>query len=144
MLQNSLYSMCKKTHVAFFSLMILCNYTFSTYECGLVYVLVAQYEKRKITTRVFLLLKYSKFWCILLKHFVEHKPLISEECQIFQPSPLPAQSTFFPNMCMYYLHKSNFMWFGSIPAKIMLLGLGVGFTILLSNCCSKCFLIDKF
>ena len=29
---------------------------------------------------VFLFQKYSKFWSILLGHFIKHKPLISEEC----------------------------------------------------------------
>ena len=36
--------------------------------------------KRKKTTRVFLYIKYSKFWSVSLEHFVQRKPLISEEC----------------------------------------------------------------
>ena len=36
--------------------------------------------KNKKTTWVFLYIKYSKFWSVSLKHFVEHKPLIYEEC----------------------------------------------------------------
>ena len=32
---------------------------------------------------VFLYIKYSKFWSILLEHFVERKPLISEECGVW-------------------------------------------------------------
>ena len=36
--------------------------------------------KMKKTTRVFLYIKYSKFWSISLEHFVERKPLIYEEC----------------------------------------------------------------
>ena len=35
--------------------------------------------KIKKTTWVFLFQKYGKFWSILLEHFTEHKPLISEE-----------------------------------------------------------------
>ena len=34
------------------------------------------------TMWVFLYIKYSKFWSISLEHFVERKPLISEECII--------------------------------------------------------------
>ena len=34
----------------------------------------------KKNTWVFLYIKYSKFWSILMEHFVERKPLISEEC----------------------------------------------------------------
>ena len=33
----------------------------------------------KKTTWVFLYIKYSKFWSVSLEHFIEHKPLISEE-----------------------------------------------------------------
>ena len=36
--------------------------------------------KTKKTTRVFLYINYSKFWSVLLEHFVERKPLIYEEC----------------------------------------------------------------
>ena len=36
--------------------------------------------KTKKTTWVFLYIKYSKVWSVLLEHFVERKPLISEEC----------------------------------------------------------------
>ena len=31
-------------------------------------------------TWIFLCIKYSKFWSVSLEHFVERKPLISEEC----------------------------------------------------------------
>ena len=34
----------------------------------------------KKTTWVFLYIKHSKFWNVSLEHFVEHKPLIYEEC----------------------------------------------------------------
>ena len=37
---------------------------------------------KKKTTWVFLYIKYSKFWSVSLEHFVERKPLISEEWQI--------------------------------------------------------------
>ena len=32
--------------------------------------------------------KNSKFWSISLEHFVEHKPLISEECNLILPSSI--------------------------------------------------------
>ena len=32
------------------------------------------------TTRVFIFQKYGKFWSVSLGHFINHKPLISEEC----------------------------------------------------------------
>ena len=35
--------------------------------------------KTKKTAWVFLYIKYSKFWSVSLEHFVQHKPLISEE-----------------------------------------------------------------
>ena len=37
-------------------------------------------KNEKKTTWVFLYIKYSKFWSVLLEHFVECKPLISEQC----------------------------------------------------------------
>ena len=40
---------------------------------------VARNEKWKKQLWGFLYIKYSKFWSVLLEHFVEHKPLISEE-----------------------------------------------------------------
>ena len=47
--------------------------------------------KNEKTTWVFLCIKYSKFWSILLEHFAERNPLISEEwClsySIFGSSP---------------------------------------------------------
>ena len=36
--------------------------------------------KMKKTTWVFIFQKYGKFWSVLLRHFINHKPLISEEC----------------------------------------------------------------
>ena len=54
--------MYKKTHVVF---------SFLLHEM--------KNEKNYITTWVFLYIKYSKFWSVLLEHFVEHKPLFSEE-----------------------------------------------------------------
>ena len=38
--------------------------------------------KGKKTAWVFVFQKYSKFWSVLLGHFIKHKLLISEECQI--------------------------------------------------------------
>ena len=37
----------------------------------------------KKTTWVFLYIKYSKFWSVLLEHFIERKPLFSEDCPGF-------------------------------------------------------------
>ena len=42
---------------------------------------------------VFLCIKYSKFWSVLLEHFIERKPLISEE---WNPSGLLRMSYFAP------------------------------------------------
>ena len=39
--------------------------------------------KNENSTWVFLYIKYSKFWSLSLEHFVERKPLISEEWYIF-------------------------------------------------------------
>ena len=41
---------------------------------------VAQNKKRKKTSWVFVFQKYGKFWSVSLGHFIQHKPLISEEC----------------------------------------------------------------
>ena len=43
---------------------------------------VAQNEKEKKTTWVFVFQKYGKFWSILLGHFIKHKLLISEKCNV--------------------------------------------------------------
>ena len=40
----------------------------------------------KKTTWVFLYIKYSQFWSISLEHFVERKPLFSEECIAISPT----------------------------------------------------------
>ena len=88
-LQNLLYLMYKKTHVVFFRFSFhatLCFYLMN----ALVYVdidqgihkgksKVARNEKQKKTMWVFLYIKYIKFCSVLLEHFVERKPLISEE-----------------------------------------------------------------
>ena len=85
-LQNLLYFMYKKTHVGsffrfsfratlYFYLMV---YDLWRHRPG--HSLVARNEKwKKLPTWVFLLQKYGKFWIISLEHYVEHKPLISEE-----------------------------------------------------------------
>ena len=47
---------------------------------------VVRNEKRKKLHgfRVFSYIKFSKFWSLLLEHFVERKPLISEECNFMK------------------------------------------------------------
>ena len=88
-LQNLLYFMHKKTHVVFFvfhfmQLYILSYDLMSTLNIDQGIHKVKIYSctkwKTKKTTWVFLCIKYSKIWSILLEHFVERKPLISEEC----------------------------------------------------------------
>ena len=49
--------------------------------------LVAQDEKQKETTWVFLWKKYCKFWMISLGHFIKHKPPIYEECFLYVTNP---------------------------------------------------------
>ena len=39
-------------------------------------------KNKQKTTWVFLYIKFSKFWSVSLEHFVERKPLISEECSL--------------------------------------------------------------
>ena len=56
--------MYKKTRIVFVLFFISCNFTFSLMN-ALVYVEC---------------IKYRKFWSVSLEHFVERKPLISEEC----------------------------------------------------------------
>ena len=55
----------------------------------------------KKTTWVFLYIKYSKFWSVSLEHFIERKPLISEEWDkkailnfFFQPCHLKKELEF--------------------------------------------------
>ena len=61
-LQNLLYFMYKKTHVVFFVFHFVQFYIFTLWM-----------PWSMSTT-------YSKFWSVSLEHFVECKPLISEEC----------------------------------------------------------------
>ena len=99
-LQNLLYFMYKKTHVVFSFFLSSCNFILLPYECP---GLCCTKWKTKKTTWVFLYIKYSKFWSVLLEHFVERKPLISEEWIGFldtrnQPKKWLVFSTFFCHM----------------------------------------------
>ena len=66
-LQNLLYFMYKKTHVVFFVFQFVQLYIFTLWMPWSM-------------TWVFLYIKYSKYWSVWLEHFLERKPLISEEC----------------------------------------------------------------
>ena len=66
-LQNLTYFMYKKTHEVFFVFHFVQLYIFTLWM-PLVYVDIY--------------IKYSKFWSVSLEHFVERKPLFSEECDM--------------------------------------------------------------
>ena len=79
-LQNLLYFMYKKTHVVFFVFHFMQLYIFTLWMPWSLSKNIKLHEiKTKKTTWVLLLQKYGKFWSVSLEHFVEHKPLISEE-----------------------------------------------------------------
>ena len=55
--------------------------------------------KTKKTTWVFLYIKYSKFWSVSLEHFVECKPLISEEWKP-EYNPTPSLIVLIDQLCL--------------------------------------------
>ena len=74
-------------------------------------------KNEKNYTWVFLYIKYSKFWSVSLEHFVERKPLISEECSFLSDvefilnlvfdSPCPFWNEIITTNNIWQIHSPN-------------------------------------
>ena len=66
-------------------------------------------HKKKLHGFTYMYIKYSKFWSVSLEHFVECKPLISEEW--------PYWCCFWSSCCYFHGKEKGWKWMGLIPTS---------------------------
>ena len=110
--------------------------------------------KTKKTTCVFLYIKYGKFWSVSQGHYVEHKPLISEEwctVKIFEHAfvvcfPREPRELFQSDLMINY----NYFWYVQyfkVSVYFLCIVCHFGCLELLNvwlRSCIKCIFLNKF